>query len=143
MSDAAGVVTLIGRLVFAYYFGVVAGIGHFKKDQMMRGYARQAGFPVPAVAGWVAGLWLIVGAVSVGLGIWPDLGSLMIGAFVIPAALFFHRFWTHEDDAQKASQRQLFYRNLVILGASLVFFGTFVTLGSELRFAITGPLFHV
>ena len=37
MSDAAGLVTLIGRLVFAYYFGVVAGIGHLKKDPMMRG----------------------------------------------------------------------------------------------------------
>ena len=66
----------------------------------------------------------------------------LIGAFVIPAALFFHRFWTFEEDAQKASQRQLFYRNLVILGASLVFFGTFASLGSGLRFSITGPLFH-
>ena len=142
MSDAAGVVVLIGRLVFAYYFGVVAGIGHFKKDQMMRGYAQQAGFPVPAVAGWVAGLWLMSGAVSLGLGIWPDLGSLMIGAFVIPAALFFHRFWSFEDEAQKTFQQTAFYRNLVIFGASLVFFGTFVTLGSELRYSITGSLFH-
>jgi putative oxidoreductase len=142
VSDAAGVVVLIGRLVFAYYFGVVAGIGHFKKDQMMRGYAQQAGFPVPAVAGWVAGLWLMLGAVSLGLGIWPDLGSLMVGAFVIPAALFFHRFWSFEDEAQKTFQKTAFYRNLVILGASLVFFGTFVTLGSELRYSITGSLLH-
>jgi uncharacterized membrane protein YphA (DoxX/SURF4 family) len=133
---------LIGRMVFAYYFGAVAGVGHFKRDQMMRGYAKQAGFPVPAVAGWVAGVWLILGAVSVGLGIWPDLGSLMIGAFVIPATLFFHRFWTFEDEAQKTSQKQAFYRNLIILASSLVFFGTFVTLGSELRFTITSPLFH-
>ncbi len=71
MSTAAGVVVLIGRILFAYFFGAVSGVGHFKRDQMMRGYAQQAGFPVPAVAGWVAGLWLIVGAVSVGLGIWP------------------------------------------------------------------------
>jgi putative oxidoreductase len=141
VSDAAGVAVLLGRLVFAYYFGAVAGVGHLKRDQMMRGYAKQAGFPVPAVAGWVAGVWLMVSAVSVGFGIWPDLGSLMIGAFVIPAALFFHRFWSFEDEAQKASQRHLFYRNLVILGASLVFFGNFVALGSELRFSITGPLF--
>jgi putative oxidoreductase len=141
VSDAAGVVVLIGRLLFAYFFGAVAGVGHFKRDQMMRGAAKQVGFPVPAVAGWVAGLWLMVGAVSVALGIWPDLGSLVIGAFVIPAALFFHRFWTLEDEMQKTTQRQLFYRNLVILGASVVFFGTFVTLGSELRFAITAPLF--
>ena len=141
MSDAAGVVVLIGRILFAYFFGVVAGVGHFRRDQMMRGYAQQAGFPVPAVAGWVAGLWLMLGAVSVGLGVWPDLGSLMIGAFVIPAALYFHRFWSLEDAMQKMSQRQLFYRNVVILGASLVFFGTFVTLGSDLRFAITAPSF--
>jgi putative oxidoreductase len=141
MSDAAGVVVLIGRILFAFFFGAVAGVGHLKRDQMMRGYAKQVGVPVPAIAGWVSGVWLILGAVSVGLGIWPDLGSLMIGAFVIPAALYFHRFWTFEDEAQKASQRQLFYRNLVILGASVVFFGTFVTLGSELRFAITAPLF--
>ena len=138
MSDEAGVAVLIGRLVFAYYFGVVAGIGHFKKDQMMKGYAQQAGFPVPAVAG----LWLMVGAASVGLGIWPDLGSLMIGVFVIPATLFFHRFWSFEDEGQKTFQKTAFYRNLVIFGASLVFFGTFVTLGSELRFTITAPLFH-
>ncbi|MDP9329098.1 MAG: DoxX family protein [Actinomycetota bacterium] len=143
MSEAAGVVILIGRVVFAYYFGAVAGIGHFKKDQMMKAYAQQAGFPVPAVAGWVAGLWLISGAVSVGLGIWPDLGSLMIGAFVIPATIFFHRFWTYEDEAQKMSQKQAFYRNLIIFAASLVFFGTFVTLGSELRYTITAPLFNI
>jgi uncharacterized membrane protein YphA (DoxX/SURF4 family) len=141
MSDGTGVAVLIGRLVFAYYFGVVAGVGHFKRDEMMRGYAKQAGFPLPALAGWVAGVWLIFGAVSVGLGIWPDLGSLMIAAFVIPATLFFHRFWTFEDAAQKTSQTQAFYRNLIIFGASLVFFGTFVALGSELRFTITAPLF--
>jgi putative oxidoreductase len=141
VSDATGVVVLIGRIVFAYYFGAVAGVGHFKRDELMRGFARQAGFPVPAVAGWVAGVWLIAGAVSVALGIWPDLGSLMIGAFVIPAALFFHRFWTMEDESQRASQRQLFYRNLVILGASIVFFGAFVAFGSGMRFTITAPLF--
>jgi putative oxidoreductase len=141
MSDAAGVVVLIGRILFAFFFVAVAGVGHFKRDQAMRGYAQQAGFPIPAIAGWAAGLWLILGALSVALGIWPDLGSLMIGAFVIPAALFFHRFWTLEDEMQRMSQSHLFYRNLVILGASIVFFGTFVTLGSELRFAITAPLF--
>jgi putative oxidoreductase len=141
MSEAAGVVVLIGRILFAYFFGAVAGVGHFKRNQMMRGYAQQAGFPVPAAAGWVAGLWLILGAVSVGLGVWADLGSLMIGAFAIPAALFFHRFWTVDDETQKTFQKQLFYRNLVIIGAAVVFFGAFVTLGSELRFAITAPLF--
>ena len=141
MSDTTGVVVLIGRILFAYFF-VVAGIDHFKKDQLMKGYAVQAGFPIPVIAGWVVGLWLIAGAASVGAGIWPDLGSLMIGAFVIPATLFFHRFWSFEDDTQRTSGRQAFDRNLLIFGASLVFFGTFVALGPELRFTITGLLFN-
>jgi len=141
MSDAAGAVVLVGRILFAFFFGAVAGIGHFKRDQMMRGFAQQSGFPVPSVAGWPAGLWLIAGGLSVAVGIWPDLGALMIGAFVIPAAAYFHRFWAIEDEMQKMSQQQLFYRNLITFGASLVFFGTFVALGSELRFSITGPLF--
>jgi putative oxidoreductase len=141
MSETAGVVVLIGRILFAFFFGAVAGVGHFKRDQMMRGYAQQAGFPVPAIAGWVAGLWLILGATSVAAGIWPDVGALMIGAFVIPAAVFFHRFWTVEDEGEKTTQTQLFYRNLIALGAALVFFGTFVTLGPELRFTITAPFF--
>ena len=140
MSEAAGVVVLIGRIAFAFFFGAVAGVGHFKRDQMMRGFAEQAGFPVPAIAGWVAGAWLILGATSVAAGIWPDVGALMIGAFVIPAALFFHRFWTLEDQ-ERMSQTQLFYRNVIALGAALVLFGTFVTLGPELRFTITAPLF--
>jgi putative oxidoreductase len=84
---------------------------------------------------------LILGALSVAVGVWPDLGSLMIGAFVIPAAFFLHRFWTVEDETQRTLQTQLFYRNFIALGAAIVFFGTFVTLGSELRFTITAPLF--
>lgn len=140
MSEAAGVVVLIGRIGFAFFFGAVAGSGHFKRDQMMRGFAEQAGFPVPAIAGWVADAWLILGATSVAAGIWPDVGALMIGAFVIPAALFFHRFWTLEDQ-ERMSKTQLFYRNVIALGAALVLFGTLVTLGPEQRFRITAPLF--
>jgi uncharacterized membrane protein YphA (DoxX/SURF4 family) len=141
MKVGAGVVVLIGRLLFAYFFAV-AGVGHFKKDQMMRGYAKQAGMPFADTAGWVAGLWLIAGAVSVGLGVWPDIGSLMIAAFLIPSTLFFHRFWSFEDATERASQTQLFYRNVGFFGASLVFFGAFVTLGEQLRFTVTAPLFN-
>ena len=52
MSDAAGVVVLIGRIMFAYWFIAVTGVGHFKNDRMMRGFAQQAGFPSrPSPAG--------------------------------------------------------------------------------------------
>jgi putative oxidoreductase len=142
MSDAAGIVVLAGRLLFALFFGVVAGLGgHVKMGKMMEGYAKQMNFPLAPIAGWPTGLWLFAGALSIALGVWPDLGSLMIIAFLVPAGAYFHRFWEIEDAMQKMNQQLFFWRNVFGIGACLVFFGTFVALGPELRYAITGPLF--
>ncbi len=142
MSDVAGAFVLAGRVIFAVFFGYVAGYGgHIKMTKMLEGYARQVKFPVAAIAGWPTGVWLIAGALSIALGVWPDVGALMIAAFLLPALLYFHRYWDVEDPAQKQTQQQLFWRNVFGIGACLVFFGTFVTLGPDLRYVITGPLF--
>ena len=79
---------------------------------------------------------------SVALGVWPDIGALMIAAFLIPAALFFHTFWRIADPGQKQTQTQFFWRNTIGLGACAMMFGTFVALGPALRFTITAPLFN-
>jgi uncharacterized membrane protein YphA (DoxX/SURF4 family) len=142
MSVAAGIIVLIGRILFAIDFGPVAGLGfHIRQTKMAEGYARSTGFPFPAIAGWPTGIWLSAASLSIALGIWPDIGALMIAAFVIPAAWWFHRFW-EADPAQKQMARLLFYRNLTFLGAALALFGLFVTVGDALRFSITGPLFQ-
>ena len=142
MSVATGVIVLAGRVLFAYFFGAVAGIGHIRRTKMMEGYAKGAGFPIPAVAGWPTGVWLIAGAASIALGIWPDIGALMIAAFLIPAAMFFHAFWKLEDPQQKQPQTQFFWRNMIGLGSCLMMFGLFVALGPALRFTITRSLFN-
>ncbi len=91
MSAFAGGVLLAGRILFALFFANAA-VSHVQKDKMMSGYALQVGFPIPFLAGWPAGIWLGAAALSVAAGIWADLGSLMLGAFLIPAALYFHNF---------------------------------------------------
>ena len=141
MSDAAGAFVLAGRILFTAFFGAVAGIGHIRRSGMYEGFAKTSRFPVPSVAGWPAGVWLIAGSLSIALGVWPDLGSLMIAAFVVPAALYFHAYWKVEDQTQRQTQRQLFWRNAVVLAASLMMFGMFVALGLGLRYTITAPLF--
>lgn len=143
MSDAAGIFVLIGRLMFAGFFGIVAGYGgHVKAGKMLEGYARSVNFPAAAIAGWPTGLWLILGALSIALGVWPDLGALMILAFLAVAMVSFHRYWEIEDPNMKMTQQQLFWRNFFGIGVCLVFFGTFVTLDEGLRYAITGSLFN-
>jgi uncharacterized membrane protein YphA (DoxX/SURF4 family) len=142
MSDAAGAFVLAGRILIALFFGVVAAImGHIAGSKGMEGYARSMRFPIPAIAGWPTGLWLVAASVSVGFGIWGDVGALMIAAFLIPAAAWFHRFWELEDETQKLMQTGFFFRNVIGVGASLIMFGIFSGLGPELPFTVTDPLF--
>jgi putative oxidoreductase len=141
MSDLAGAIVLVGRILFSIMFIRSAVTGHIPHSKRSEAYARTSGFPLPAVAGWPAGIWLLAGGLSVALGIWPDVGALMLGLFVIPAAAWFHRYWTIEDQGQRMTQGHMFYRNVTALGASLVMFGMFATTGPALRFSITAPLF--
>jgi putative oxidoreductase len=141
VSTGAGLLFLAGRALFGLFFAVVAGFGgHIRNSKMLEGYARSAGFPFASIAGWPTGVWLALGGLSVALGIWPDVGALMIAAFVITAAGYFHRFWEIEDQMQKMTQQQLFFRNVVALATVLILIGAFSAFGPELRFAITQPL---
>jgi uncharacterized membrane protein YphA (DoxX/SURF4 family) len=139
MSAFAGGVLVAGRILFALFFANAA-VSHVQKDKMMSAYALQAGFPIPFLAGWPAGIWLGAAAVSVAVGIWADLGSLMLGAFLIPAALFFHNFWKLDDPTQRQTQKGNFMRNVALLGASLALFAFFAVIGDGLRFAVTRSL---
>jgi len=51
------------------------------------------------VAGWPVGVWLVLAILSRVSGIWPDVGGLMLAAFLIPTTLLFHPFWTFSDPA--------------------------------------------
>jgi len=140
VTATEGIVVLIGRVLFAVFF-IRSGIAHVRKHEGMTGYARSAGFPFPGIGGWPAGVWLLAGAASIALGIWADVGSLMIALFVLLAGLYFHRFWTIQDDGQRQTQAGNFYRNVALLGASLALWGFFVAAGEAVRFTLTGPLF--
>jgi putative oxidoreductase len=65
-------------------FFIRSGIAHVRKHEGMKGYAGSAGLPFPGIGGWPAGVWLLAGAASIALGIWADLGSLMIALFLVP-----------------------------------------------------------
>ncbi len=139
MSTGAGFILLVGRIIFSISF-LMAGYAHFRRSQMMTDAARSRNFPLAAFAGWPAGVYLIVGGLSILLGVWPDVGALLIAIWVIPTALYFHNFWSVADPVQQQAQRQLFLRNLTYLGAAIALFAIFGSAGSGLRFALTAPL---
>src|ERR671919_498701 len=71
--------SLAGRIIIALFFGVMAGgMGHIANSKGMEAYARAMRFPIPAIAGWPTGLWLLAASISIGFGIWADVGALML-----------------------------------------------------------------
>lgn len=136
MSDTAGLILLAGRIVFALFF-VMAGYRHIVGGAQMTEYARGVGFPVPALAPWPSGIVLAAGGVSIAAGIWPDIGALLLIAFLVPAAVWFHPFWKTPDDQ---TQSQLFFRNVTLIGACIALFAVFTGLGDGLRYAVTDAL---
>ena len=53
----------------------------------MAGYAKSVGVPAAKLSVIVSGVLMVVGSLSIILGIWGDLGSLLIvnGQFLVPA----------------------------------------------------------
>jgi putative oxidoreductase len=142
MSDAGAWILLLGRILFAVNFVAVTGFAHLTKGQMFVGAAKQMGFPFPFLASWAAGTWLVAGGVSIALGVWPDVGALMIAVFVIVAAAWFHRYWAVDAD-QRMMQNLLFWRNVTFLGAAVMLFVFFAAFGHDLPLTITDPLFDL
>jgi putative oxidoreductase len=136
MSTVGGIILLVGRILFVALF-VSAARGHIQNHpRYVEGSGKKLPFPV--LAGWPAGVWLLLAAVSIVVGIWADLGSLMIAAFLIPAAVLFHPFWSQTDPAARRTHEAGFYRDVSLLGAALALFALFAASG-HVPFALTGP----
>ncbi len=140
MSSTASAILLLGRIFFVALF-VLSARGHIVN--LARYVTTATGrLPVPYVAGWPVGVWLLLAILSVVLGIWPDVDALMMAAFLIPTAFLFHPFWTFSDPALRRTQASSFYRNVSLLGATLALFALLSVAGPG-RFAITGSLFNL
>ncbi|HEX4579059.1 MAG TPA: DoxX family membrane protein [Candidatus Dormibacteraeota bacterium] len=140
MTALAGVILLIGRILFAGLFAHAAR-GHIQNHERYVSTAKGK-LPIPAVAGWPTGAFLLLADVSIVAGIWPDVGALMIALFLLPAATLFHQFWNVSDPAQRRTQESAFFRNVSLLGAALSLFALFAVVG-HIDLAITGAAFSL
>jgi putative oxidoreductase len=136
------VIVLIGRILFAALFAASA-FAHFTQTDAMTGYARSKGVPAPRVAVLAGGVLLALGALSILLGLWPDLGALLLVVFLVPTALLMHPFWK-ETEAQATQMEQTqFSKDLALAGAALILFALFAHVGNDLGLVIVGPLFDL
>jgi uncharacterized membrane protein YphA (DoxX/SURF4 family) len=136
------IIVLIGRILFAFLF-LTSGFAHFSKRQMMAPYAASRGVPAAMAAVLGGGVLLLAGGVSVLLGVWADLGSLLLVAFLVPTAVLVHNFWKETDPQARSNEIIQFSKDMALAGAALMLFAFFAYAGDDLGLTITGPLFNL
>lgn len=116
-----GLLLLIGRVVFSYFF-IYSGFNHLTKLSSYSQYAGASGVPSPTLATAVSGLMLLVGGFSILLGFRPGWGALLIALFLVTAAFTVHKFWGLTDPMQAANQAAQFWKNIALTGACLMIY---------------------
>jgi len=115
-----GVLAPIGRLLFAAIF-IFSGLNHFMQYSSMVAYARTVPLPVSAEVAIIgSGVVLVVGGLSVLLGLYARVGAVLLAGFLLSAAFFFHRFWGVADPMQAQMQMTHFMKNVSMAGGALL-----------------------
>jgi putative oxidoreductase len=126
------VVLLIGRILFAAIFVISGATIHLLKWREGVAYARANNVPAPELLVPASGLMAVGGGLLVAVGLWADLGALLLAAFVFPVALGMHAFWKIDDPMQRANQQVHFMKNVSMGGAALALFALFQQFGADI-----------
>ena len=132
-------VLAIGQILFALIF-INSGISHLTKLEAMTGYAKYKKVPAAKFSVVLSGLMILVGGVYVALGIYADLGALLIAIFLVPTAFIMHAFWKETDPTAKMNETISFFKDLSLAGAALIIYAL-VSGGAELGINITKSFF--
>jgi uncharacterized membrane protein YphA (DoxX/SURF4 family) len=135
------VVLVIGRVLFALIF-INSGIAHLTKLEAMTGYAKYKKVPAAKLSVIVSGLMILIGGLYIALGIYADLGALLIALFLIPAAVLMHTFWKETDATAKQNESIGFFKDLSLAGAALIIFALVAT-GTDFGPSITSAFFSL
>lgn len=114
-------VLLVGRILFAALF-ITSGIAHFAKLEAMTGYAKYKKLPAAKLGVLASGLFFLLGGVYVALGLWVDLGALLLAITLVLAAVIFHNYWKETDATAKMNEQIAFNKDLALAGAALILF---------------------
>ncbi len=109
----------VGRSLFGLVLGFM-GLNHVLNVDQMSGYADMKGVPMPTVAVVATGLLLLLGGLSVTLGVYPVLGAAALVIFFIGTTPIMHDFWAVEDPEQRQSEMTDFMKNVALLGGAFV-----------------------
>lgn len=129
-------VLLIARILFAFMF-IMSGINHLvpKNTAAMTGYAQFKKVPMPKLSVQLSGLVLLLGGLSIILGVYADLGALVVAVLLVLMAVKMHDFWK-ADAAAKQSEMIGFMKNISMAGGALFIFAIAAQEGSNIGWTL-------
>ncbi len=110
---------LIGRIIFALYW-LGASYKHLIKSGEMVGYASSKGLKSPKAAIILTGVLLLLGGLSMLLGVYPTAGVIILIIFLLGVSFKMHAFWAESDPMAKMGDRINFEKNMALVAALLM-----------------------
>jgi putative oxidoreductase len=132
-------VDLVGRLLFAALL-LSNGWTHVSRRAAMVGAGTAIGAPRPELSVPVSGVVMLVSGVLIALGVWADLGALLLVLLLPYAAFLAHAHWKESDAGVRAAQQAQFWKNIALTGAALVLLAMYAD-GREFDLALGSGLF--
>jgi putative oxidoreductase len=129
------VIDLVGRILFALLF-LDNGWAHMAKREQMVPFGRSIGAPVAHISVPFTGLMMVVGGVLIILGVWADLGALLLVLFLPAAGYLGHPYWRDTDPMMRAAQKAQFWKNIALAGAALFFLYAFYEFGEDIALTV-------
>ena len=123
-------VMLVGRILFAFMF-VASGFNHLTKAEAMAGYAAYKKVPAPKLANLLSGVLMVLGGLSIILGVYADLGALVLAILLVAMAVKMHDFWNAQGEA-KQPEMIGFMKNISMAGGALFLFAYAATEDSNI-----------
>jgi putative oxidoreductase len=111
---------LVGRILVGCYY-LMGAWHHFTDTSAMARHTAMHGVPAPTLAVLVAGVLLLIGGLSLLLGVFPRLGVAALVVFLVPVTLLMHAFWADRDPTLRMNDFINFTKNVALLGSTLMF----------------------
>ena len=111
---------LIGRIILGGYW-LMASFNHFQNLSYMSEYAKAKGTPSPKLAVAGTGVILLLGGLSIVLGVYPVVGIILLIIFLLGVSFQMHNFWKLDDPQTEANRHDQFHEEYGPLWALLMF----------------------
>lgn len=110
---------LLSRLILGLYF-LFNALNHFTKLGMLTEYAKSKNVPKPKLAVLFTGLLLLIGGLTILLGVYVEIGVLALTLFFLPVSFIMHDFWKVQDPQMKMIEMVNFTKNMAIWAGVLL-----------------------